>query len=219
MPVMGRDAGRDAMVSRRKFVSLVAGGIAAPAWSSAKAASNKVALYANVGADLTRYDVDIVGANLTKRETVTLPAAVQYAWPHASRRYLYVASSSSAGLWHRRDRASRHRVSHRSGKWRPHPARGTDTAADAPHSHEHGHSVTEYSGRVQQPERGPRLPHQQGLYAGRGSEAAGPDRRRHLRPSGARDARQPAGDPGDLRERSHPHQAGRPRCAESLQLQ
>ena len=31
-----------------------------------------------------------------KRETVTLPAAVQYAWPHASRRYLYVATSSSA---------------------------------------------------------------------------------------------------------------------------
>jgi 6-phosphogluconolactonase (cycloisomerase 2 family) len=49
-----------------------------------------------VGADLTHYDVDVAAAELTKRETVTLPAAVQYAWPHASRRYLYVASSSSA---------------------------------------------------------------------------------------------------------------------------
>ena len=48
------------------------------------------------GADLTHYDVDVAGAELIKRETVTLPAAVQYAWPHASRRYLYVASSSSA---------------------------------------------------------------------------------------------------------------------------
>src|SRR5216683_1349030 len=84
------------MVSRRTFVSLVAGSIAAPAWSSAKAASNRVALYANFGADLTRYEVDVAGATLTRRETVTLPAAVQYAWPHASRRYLYVASSSSA---------------------------------------------------------------------------------------------------------------------------
>ena len=28
--------------------------------------------------------------------TVPLPAGVQYAWPHASHRYLYVASSSSA---------------------------------------------------------------------------------------------------------------------------
>src|SRR5712692_3514705 len=84
------------MVSRRTFVSLVAGGIAAPVLSSARAASSKVALYANVGADLTHYDVDVAGAELMKRETVTLPAAVQYAWPHASRRYLYVASSSSA---------------------------------------------------------------------------------------------------------------------------
>jgi 6-phosphogluconolactonase len=63
---------------------------------SAKPASQKVALYANVGADLTHYDVDVAGAELIKRETITLPARVQYAWPHASRRYLYVASSSSA---------------------------------------------------------------------------------------------------------------------------
>jgi 6-phosphogluconolactonase (cycloisomerase 2 family) len=56
----------------------------------------KVALYANVGADLTHYDVDVSGAELIMRETVTLPAGVQYAWPHASRRYLHVASSSSA---------------------------------------------------------------------------------------------------------------------------
>jgi 6-phosphogluconolactonase (cycloisomerase 2 family) len=55
----------------------------------------KVALYANVGADLTHYDVDVENASLTKRGTVTLPAGVQYAWPHASRRYLYVATSSS----------------------------------------------------------------------------------------------------------------------------
>jgi 6-phosphogluconolactonase (cycloisomerase 2 family) len=33
---------------------------------------------------------------LTRRATVTLPAGVQYAWPHASRRYLYAATSSSA---------------------------------------------------------------------------------------------------------------------------
>jgi 6-phosphogluconolactonase (cycloisomerase 2 family) len=84
------------MVSRRTFLSLVAGSVAAPGLASAQPASQKVALYANVGADLTRYDVDVAGAALTKRETVTLPAAVQYAWPHASRRYLYVATSSSA---------------------------------------------------------------------------------------------------------------------------
>jgi len=84
------------MFSRRTFLSLVAGSVAAPTLSFAQTASQKVALYANVGADLTHYDVDVAGAELIKRATVTLPAAVQYAWPHASRRYLYVASSSSA---------------------------------------------------------------------------------------------------------------------------
>ena len=84
------------MFSRRTFVSLVAGSMAAPRLSFAQPASQKVALYANIGADLTHYDVDVAGAALIKRETVTLPAGVQYAWPHVSRRYLYVATSSSA---------------------------------------------------------------------------------------------------------------------------
>jgi 6-phosphogluconolactonase (cycloisomerase 2 family) len=84
------------MVTRRTFLSLVAGSVAVPELSFAQPASQKVALYANVGADLTHYDVDVAGAELIKRETVTLPAGVQYAWPHVSRRYLYVATSSSA---------------------------------------------------------------------------------------------------------------------------
>ena len=70
--------------------------MAASGLASAQTASQKVALYANVGADLTHWDVDVAGGELIKRETITLPAGVQYAWPHASRRHLYVASSSSA---------------------------------------------------------------------------------------------------------------------------
>src|SRR6478609_4344152 len=85
------------MFDRRTFLSFAAGSITAPRLASAQQqTSRKVALYANVGADLTHYDVDVASAELIKRETVTLPAGVQYAWPHASRRYLYVASSSSA---------------------------------------------------------------------------------------------------------------------------
>lgn len=80
----------------KTFLSLITGRIAVPRLSDAQHASGKVALYANVGADLTHYDVDVDGAALTERDTVTLPAGVQYAWPHASRRYLYVATSSSA---------------------------------------------------------------------------------------------------------------------------
>src|SRR6266700_8138190 len=129
------------MFSRRTFLSLVAGSVAAPGISSARAASGKVALYANVGADLTRYDVDIAGATLTKRETVTLPAAVQYAWPHASRRYLYVASSSSApgtGPAGTEHHVSAFRIDPASGALAPHgnpiklPTRPIHISSDIP---------------------------------------------------------------------------------------
>ena len=56
---------------------------------------SKLSLYANVGPELTHYDVDVAGAALTRRGTVTLPANVQYAWPHKSRQFLYVATSDS----------------------------------------------------------------------------------------------------------------------------
>ena len=84
------------MLTRRIFLSLVAGSVAASRFAFAQPASQKIALYANVGPDLTHYDVDVAGAALIRQSTVTLPARVQYAWPHVSRRYLYVASSSSA---------------------------------------------------------------------------------------------------------------------------
>jgi 6-phosphogluconolactonase len=54
------------------------------------------ALYASVGPELTQYDVDVDAATLTQRGSVRVPANVQYAWPHASRQFLYVASSDSA---------------------------------------------------------------------------------------------------------------------------
>jgi len=84
---------------------------------------SKVALYANVGPELTRYEVDVAQAALTKKESVTLPAGVQYAWPHANRRFLYVATSSSASGYGRQ--GSDHHVS----AFRIDPA----TGALAPH--------------------------------------------------------------------------------------
>ena len=50
-------------------------------------------LYAAAGAELTQYDVDAEGASLVKRGSIRLPANVQYAWPHPSRKYFYVAWS------------------------------------------------------------------------------------------------------------------------------
>src|SRR4051812_33150268 len=84
------------MFNRRTFLSATAATIAAPRIASAKTTPMKAALYANVGPELTRYDIDVANAELIKREAVTLPAGVQYAWSHKSRRYLYVATSSSA---------------------------------------------------------------------------------------------------------------------------
>jgi len=46
------------MLNRRTFLSLAAGSLAAPRMALAQPASNMVALYANVGVDLTHYDVD-----------------------------------------------------------------------------------------------------------------------------------------------------------------
>jgi 6-phosphogluconolactonase (cycloisomerase 2 family) len=83
-------------VDRRAFLSLVATAAVRPQAAWAQTGSKRVALYAAVGEVLTQYDVDVDGLTLSARGSVTLPANVQYAWPHASRRYLYVATSSSA---------------------------------------------------------------------------------------------------------------------------
>lgn len=82
------------MINRRTFGALLAGAVAAPrsAWSQSVTA--KTVYYAGVGPELSLYDIDVAEAALQKRGTVTLPANVQYAWPHPSKRYLYVVSSS-----------------------------------------------------------------------------------------------------------------------------
>lgn len=54
----------------------------------------KTVYYASIGPELFLYDVALDGAALAKRGAISLPANVQYAWPHPSRRCLYVASSN-----------------------------------------------------------------------------------------------------------------------------
>jgi 6-phosphogluconolactonase len=54
----------------------------------------KTVFYSSVGPELARYDVDVADAALQRRGAVTLPANIQYAWPHPSKRYLYVVSSN-----------------------------------------------------------------------------------------------------------------------------
>jgi 6-phosphogluconolactonase len=54
----------------------------------------KTVYYASLGSELTLLDLEVDGAALNRRTSVTLPANIQYAWPHPSRRYLYVVSSN-----------------------------------------------------------------------------------------------------------------------------
>ena len=83
------------MASRRTFLSCLAGTAVASPLAFRQGRSPRLALYANVGTVLTHYDADPGNAELIQRESVILPAAVQYAWPHRDRRHLYVASSDN----------------------------------------------------------------------------------------------------------------------------
>jgi 6-phosphogluconolactonase len=126
------------MINRRTFGALLAGAVATPksAWSQAVTA--KSVYYASVGPELSLYDVDIADAALQKRGTVTLPANIQYAWPHPSKRYLYVVSSSGGpGVAGDKHLANAFRIDPASGALQPHgeaqalPSRPIHTSVDA----------------------------------------------------------------------------------------
>lgn len=62
-------------------------------YAVSEAVGSRTALYASAGSRLIHFEVDAGNAALQERATLQLPADVQYAWPHVSRRYLYVACS------------------------------------------------------------------------------------------------------------------------------
>src|SRR4051794_22082994 len=54
----------------------------------------KAVFYQSIDPELIRYDIDVEGAALARRETVSTPGAnVQYVWPHPSKKFLYAVSS------------------------------------------------------------------------------------------------------------------------------
>lgn len=112
--------------------------------ASSTTVANGVALYASVGAELTHYRVTVRTAELTRCDTVRLPANVHYAWPHASRRYLYVASSDGAsgnGPAGDRHHITAFAIDAVSGALAPHgdpiplPARPIHVTTDIPSEH------------------------------------------------------------------------------------
>jgi len=123
------------MIDRRTFATLLAGAVAAPGLSRAEDAKGKTVLYASIGPALTLYDLD--GDTLIKRTTVTVPANIQYAWPHPSRKYFYIVSSNGGpGVAGDKHYASAFRIDAASGALTPHgqpqmlPARPIHTSVD-----------------------------------------------------------------------------------------
>jgi 6-phosphogluconolactonase len=128
------------MIDRRTFAALLAGTVAAPKCAWSQAVTAKTVYYTGVGPELSLYEIDIPDAALQKRGTVTLPANVQYAWPHPSKRYLYVVSSSG-GPSSRAPGGNKHvanafRIDPASGELAPHgepqalPSRPIHTSVD-----------------------------------------------------------------------------------------
>jgi 6-phosphogluconolactonase len=90
-------------IDRRTFLGALAGTLAAPGLGWAEVVSGKVFFYASVGPALALYHIDVEKTTLARQSAVTLPAMVQYAWPHPAAPIFYVASSnggpgSSGGL-------------------------------------------------------------------------------------------------------------------------
>jgi 6-phosphogluconolactonase len=83
--------------------------------------TGNLALYSAVGDELTHYSVDVAAATLTRRASVHVPAVVQYAWPHPSKRFLYVATSNrGAGMKADRNHVSAYRIDPATGALAPH---------------------------------------------------------------------------------------------------
>jgi 6-phosphogluconolactonase len=125
------------MINRRTFAALLAGTVAVPKRAWSEPVTGKTVFYTSVGPELTLFDIDIADAALQTRSTVTLPANIQYAWPHPSKRYLYVVSSNGGpGVAGDKHLASAFRIDPASGALQPHgepqalPSRPIHTSVD-----------------------------------------------------------------------------------------
>lgn len=94
MLIVFRMSRKAVVLARYSVLAAVFAALAFVAQGQGTHKQERVVLYASVGPELTQYDVNVDNATLTKGGTVMLPANVQYAWPHPSRRYLYVAWSN-----------------------------------------------------------------------------------------------------------------------------
>ena len=80
------------MLNRRDFAVLLG---AASVPGRALAAGETLPFYASAGPRLTVYSLDVEKAVLAPTGENTLPANIQYAWPHPSKKFLYVVASNT----------------------------------------------------------------------------------------------------------------------------
>src|SRR5947207_1068744 len=107
------------MIDRRTFTTLLAGSAAVPQLAFGQA--RKTVYYASVGGDLTLYSMDVDNATLSKVNTITLPANIQYAWPHPSKQFFYIVSSGGGpGVPSNQNFAHAYRVEAGTGALTPH---------------------------------------------------------------------------------------------------
>jgi 6-phosphogluconolactonase (cycloisomerase 2 family) len=108
------------MIDRRTFGAFLAGTLAAcRAWDQPK--TGAAVFYASVGPVLTLYHIDVDGSELARQDSVTLPANVQYAWPHPSAHILYAAwSNGGPGVPGDKHGASALSIDPSTGALRPH---------------------------------------------------------------------------------------------------
>jgi 6-phosphogluconolactonase len=82
------------MLTRRSATALLAGVAAAPSGAWGADTGHDAVFYDAVGPDLTGWRANIAEASLTRQDSVTVPARIQYAWRNPARPVLYVASSN-----------------------------------------------------------------------------------------------------------------------------
>jgi 6-phosphogluconolactonase (cycloisomerase 2 family) len=82
------------MLSRRHVCAgLGVTGLSGPGWAFAQHAA--LPFYASLGPRLIQYGLDVTGATVRPKSVTDLPANLQYAWPVAAKRLLYVVASNS----------------------------------------------------------------------------------------------------------------------------
>lgn len=100
------------------FVSL--GATAAGLRAVAASPETREIFYAATGPELAQYSVNAADATLTRTGSVALPFAVQYVWPHPSKKFLYVAWSN--GMQGDRHGVTAFRIDRVTGALTPHGA-------------------------------------------------------------------------------------------------